>query len=417
MDRRDRHERIETGRVMNVLGVYISVPFCKAKCTFCNFASDAFAPGRMEGYTRRLCREIADSRAYAARLGTSLPRRIDSIYFGGGTPSLLEPAQIEAIFHQLRAEFEIEPDAEMTLECAPGQLSNGTLDQLLRQGLNRISFGIQSFVDRESAAVGRLHTREICLTEIERVRAAGIKEVNIDLIAGLPLQTEASWRYSVDQAISAGSKHVSIYMLEVDEESRLGREALAHGQRYHAGEMPTEDQIAAWYQIACDLLADGDVHQYEISNFAREGSRSRHNLKYWQCHPYLGFGLDAHSMLLTATGAVRMANPDNLDLYLAEPAASGLLPMRSSMPTFDVIGGDAAFEESLFLGLRLSEGLSLSTVRAKHGDALVRATLPALEELCEAGLLEIDAERIKLTGRGRLLSNEVFSRILISAPA
>lgn len=402
---------------MNALGVYISVPFCKAKCTFCNFASGVFAPGRMEGYTRRLCKEIADSRAYAASLGALLLERIDSIYFGGGTPSLLEPAQIKAIFEQLRSGFKIEPDAEITLECAPGQLSDGTLEELLRQGLNRISFGVQSFVDAESAAVGRLHTREVCLAEFERVRVAGLTDINIDLIAGLPLQTETSWRYTLGQAMATGSNHISVYMLEVDDDSRLGREVLAHGPRYHVGQLPSEDQSAAWYEIACGLLGKDGVHQYEISNFARSGYVSRHNLKYWKRQPYLGFGLDAHSMLLTATGAVRMANSDELDLYLAELAASCLLPIQMSVPVPDVIGREAAFEESLFLGLRLNEGVSLNKVRIEHGEALLRETLPAIEELCVAGLLQMDANSIRLTNRGRLLSNEVFSRILISTPA
>ena len=155
------------------LGVYISVPFCKAKCTFCNFASDAFAPGRMQRYVDRLCGEIVSARSSAAALGASLPERVDTVYFGGGTPSLLSAAHVRQIFAQLRGEFSLDDDAEITLECAPGQLSVETLDKLLRQGLNRVSLGVQSFVDRESAAIGRLHTERICLEEIGRLRACG----------------------------------------------------------------------------------------------------------------------------------------------------------------------------------------------------------------------------------------------------
>ena len=186
------------------LGVYISVPFCKAKCTFCNFASDAFAPGRMQRYVDRLCGEIASARSSAASLGALLPERVDTVYFGGGTPSLLSAAHVQQIFTVLRGEFDVADNAEITLECAPGQLSAETLDELLRQRLNRVSLGVQSFVDRESAAVGRLHTERICLEEIGRLRGAGVAEINLDLIAGLPHQTAASWVYSVEAAIAAG---------------------------------------------------------------------------------------------------------------------------------------------------------------------------------------------------------------------
>src|ERR1700730_8251768 len=164
------------------VGVYISVPFCKAKCTFCNFASGVFGVERMQQYVDRLCGEIRGTHAAAERIDASLPRAVDTIYFGGGTPSLLSAQQFEKIFQHLRGEFDIETDAEITLECAPGQLANATLDELLRQGMNRISFGVQSFVDRETTAVGRLHTRQQCDAELVRVRAAGISEVNLDLI-------------------------------------------------------------------------------------------------------------------------------------------------------------------------------------------------------------------------------------------
>ena len=199
-------------------GIYISVPFCKAKCTFCNFASGVFAADRMQHYVERVCEEIRNAGAAAERLGAELPRAVDTLYFGGGTPSLLSAEQFGLIFEHLRGEFELATDAEITLECAPGQLSDATLAELLRQGMNRISFGVQSFVDRETAAVGRLHTRQQCEEEIARVRAAGIHEINIDLIAGLPHQTAQSWTYSVEQAIASAAPHVSVYMLEVDDE-------------------------------------------------------------------------------------------------------------------------------------------------------------------------------------------------------
>jgi len=303
-------------------GIYISVPFCKAKCTFCNFASGVFAADRMQHYVSRVGVEIDAARVAAERIGARLARAVDTVYFGGGTPSLLSGSQFRLIFEKLRGEFDVTNDAEITLECAPGQLSDETLAELLRQGMNRISFGVQSFVDKESAAVGRLHTRLECEQEIARVRAAGVDEINIDLIAGLPHQTAESWSYSVEQAIACGVPHVSVYMLEVDEESRLGRELLEQGSRYGATAVPAEDDAADWYQQACAAFDAAGLQQYEISNFAREGHRSRHNLKYWLRQPYLGIGLDAHSMLMTDTGALRFANTSDLDEYLAAAAAA-----------------------------------------------------------------------------------------------
>jgi len=296
------------------------------------------------------------------------------------------------------------------------------LDELLRQGMNRISFGVQSFVDQESAAVGRLHTRLQCEAELARVRASGLKDINVDLIVGLPHQTEQSWRYSVEQAIACEAPHVSVYMLEVDEESRLGREMLEQGTRYSAGAVPTEDEAADWYSQACVLLDEAGVHQYEISNFARRGHRSRHNLKYWERQAYVGFGLDAHSMLHTNMGAVRFANTSDLDRYLGN--APAVTPFRLleadqevAAPEVDIVGSNEAFEESLFLGLRLVEGVDLNKLRSQFGNAMVKDAMPALLEVCDAGLLQMNADRVRLTPQGRLVSNEVFSRLLVPVAA
>jgi oxygen-independent coproporphyrinogen-3 oxidase len=409
------------------VGIYISVPFCKAKCTFCNFASGVFGAERMQHYVDHLCEEIRTSRAATQNIAASLPRTVlprvvDTIYFGGGTPSLLSAQQFRRIFQHLRGEFDLAHDAEITLECAPGQLSGETLDELLQQGMNRISFGVQSFVDRETAAVGRLHTRQQCEAELARVRTAGVHEINIDLIAGLPYQTAESWRYSVEQAIASGAPHISVYMLEVDDESRLGREMLEQGTRYGASSVPSEDDTADWYHQACTAFRAAGVQQYEISNFARPGHRSRHNLKYWQRQPYIGFGLDAHSMLLTGSGAVRFANTSDLDEYLGSDAPTPFRLLEPSSntataPELDVIGRDEAFEESLFLGLRLNEGVDLNHLRNQFGDELLDGAMPALREVRDAGLLELNSDRMRLTPHGRLISNEVFNRLLIPSAA
>jgi oxygen-independent coproporphyrinogen-3 oxidase len=373
----------------------------------------------MDAYVERLCDEIAEARRAAEDMGASLGRGADSVYFGGGTPSLLSGTQFRRIFASLREQFDIAGDAEMTLECAPGQLAAETLDELLRQGVNRVSLGVQSFVDREAQAVGRLHTRTICEEEIARLQSAGVNEIGIDLIAGLPHQTEESWKVSLEAALASGVTHVSVYMLEVDEESRLGREVLAGGARYGANRLPTEDEAAAWYELGCGMLAAGGVQQYEISNFALEGHASRHNLKYWRRQPYIGFGLDAHSMLPAGKDAVRFQNADDLDVYMNSKAEGpfAVLTKSARRPEPERVGRQAALEESLFLGLRLNEGVRLDGLREEFGGEMLASVMPGITEACEAGLLAMDGERIALTSHGRMASNEVFSRLLVPALA
>ncbi len=366
----------------------------------------------MEGYVERVCAEIGGLRGLVAGMGAKLagvelPGRVDSVYFGGGTPSLLGAEQMRRLFAALREEFAVTADAEVTLECAPGQLGEETLDEMLRQGMNRVSFGVQSFVDAEAKAVGRLHTREMCLGEIERMRTAGVGNINVDLIAGLPRQTPESWKESVEVALESGVPHVSVYMLEVDEDSRLGREMLASGARYGAGEVASEDEIAEWYGAGCEWLEAGGVKQYEISNFAREGPRSlsgwlgkdsygdsdfssqndtlkgvsdereyrsRHNMKYWRREPYVGFGLDAHSMLRSGAGGVRWANGDDLSRYEVQGSRfegkPALVQLRDE-PEVELVGTERAFEEAMFLGLRMNEGVELEALRAEFDEELM----------------------------------------------
>jgi oxygen-independent coproporphyrinogen-3 oxidase len=423
------------------VGVYISVPFCKAKCTYCNFASGVFGAERMDAYVDRVRGEIADVRGASARMDAELPQRVDTIFLGGGTPSLLSAEQMGRLFAAVRGEFEVVRDAEVTLECAPGQLGEATLDAMLRLGMNRVSFGVQSFVDAEARAVGRLHTREMCLGEIERMRAAGVREINVDLIVGLPGQTAESWRESVEVAIGAGVPHVSVYMLEVDEDSRLGREMLSAGNReegtgdrlrYGAGEAPSEDETAEWYEAACGWLDAAGIGQYEISNFAREGSASRHNVKYWRREPYVGFGLDAHSMLRAglrpAMEAVRWANTSDLEEYLkigSREQGTGNSKQLAVIQLPDIaladqqigpewIDAEKAFEETLFLGLRMSEGISLTHLRENFDGSLVDSAAEAMREMAQAGMVVFDGQRVMLTARGRMASNEVFGRLLLS---
>jgi len=308
------------------------------------------------------------------------------------------------VFVSIRQNFDLQPDAEITVECAPGTLSADKMEALVRCGVNRVSLGVQSFVDQEAASVGRLHKRDIVFDDIARLRAAGISNINVDLIAGLPHQTGESWNQSLDELIATDVPHASVYMLEVDEDSRLGRELIAGGQKYHAHHVPDEDLTADMYEIACERLNSAGIQQYEISNFARTGLESKHNLKYWTRQPYLGFGVDAHSMLRSENGAVRFSNPDALDLYIGGAGAES-----------SIVSQDLALQEEFFLGLRLNCGVNLAKLTARYGEATA-AFHNCISELVADGLLQNSDDFIRLTQRGRLLSNEVFQQF-ISLPA
>jgi putative oxygen-independent coproporphyrinogen III oxidase len=386
------------------LGLYISVPFCRTKCTYCNFASDVFSRAVFERYVDRVCADIHSTPEMAFRMGGLVENEIDSIYLGGGTPTVLDSHQLERLFVTVKQNFRLLPASEVTVECAPGTLTPGLVETLLERGVNRVSLGVQSFVDQEAASVGRLHKRITVLDDVARLRRAGIENINVDLIAGLPHQSTESWRVSVQSAIALGVPHVSVYMLEVDDESRLGRELIAGGTRYYAHFVPDEELTADFYESACEQLNSAGVAQYEISNFAREGFRSGHNLKYWTRQPYLGCGVDAHSMLPSANGGwetVRFSTRDSLEQYVAGAS------LRLTK-----ISRHGALEETFFLGLRLNEGVNLQLVRQRFGNDAVAALMSPITELHSIGLLDWQGDRIQLTSRGRLLSNEVFERFL-----
>ena len=417
------------------LGLYISVPFCRTKCSYCNFASGVFSRAIFARYVDRLCEDLGQAQITAAAQGGHFEPLADSVYLGGGTPTVLPAEDLQRLFSCLREQFAVAPDAEITVECAPGSLDERMLATLADCGVNRVSLGVQSMVDGEAAAVGRQHKRATVLDDIARLRAAGISNINLDLIAGLPHQTEASWGTSLDEVIATGVPHVSVYMLEVDEDSRLGRELIAGGTRYHAHFVPDEDAIADFYVEACRRLNVAGVVQYEISNFARPEAESRHNLKYWTRQPYLGFGVDAHSMLeapthayellgseMTPAGAtgekggsrpcavsqaevesVRFFTSDSLEEYLA---GAPLKPAPVSWAE--------AREEAFFLGLRLNRGVDLHAIALRFG--MPTEVEDTIAQFCAEGLLEREHSIVRLSERGRLLSNEVFQRFLAVVP-
>ena len=395
------------------LGLYISIPFCRSKCTYCNFASGVYPASEHARYVDSVIEDLAAAPAWAARMGVQLPRRVDTVYLGGGTPSLLAAELLARLFAAVRGEFDLEPDAEITVECAPGQLADQTLEALVATGVNRVSLGVQSFVDREAAATGRLHNRAVVLADVMRLRAARICNLNVDLIAGLPGQTFASWQESLkmmEGLADAGIPHASVYMLEVDQDSRLGREVMAHGARDPAALVPRDDDLAQMYTQAIERLDKAGLEQYEISNFCRTGKESRHNLRYWQRRPYLGLGLDASSMLAADEDhrVLRSTTTDDLKAYLesSEPVETTWLTRAQQ------------HEEAWFLGLRLNVGVEVAAVQREFGEAMVAPALKAVARLAENGLLSSDGKTVRLTAQGRLLSNDVFQEFLeLEAPA
>jgi len=387
------------------LGLYISIPFCRSKCTYCNFSSGVYPTGEHARYVDRLIEDLRSAGSGVKKIGTDLQRLVDTIYLGGGTPSLLAPELLYRLFAAIRAVFFLDHNVEITMECAPGQLPDATLAAMADCGVNRVSLGVQSFIDREAHESGRLHDRVAIETDLARLRGAGITNLNIDLIAGLAGQTFASWEDSLSALIDSGSPHASIYMLEVDEDSRLGRELLAGGVRYHASLVPHEDAIARMYERAIERLAEAGIAQYEISNFARLGFESRHNLRYWQRKPYLGLGLDASSMLRASTDVLRWTTTDDLRAYLEGAETSE--PERLSL--------DQQHEEAWFLGLRLNSGVDLAALESEFGRSRIGAALETANQLAADGLLDISNGRVRLTEHGRLLSNDVFQEFLADA--
>ena len=376
-------------------GVYISYPFCAQKCTYCNFASGVF-PREMEPkYIAALRAEIR---------AVEWPWTPETVYLGGGTPSQMDTEALASLLAEIPGGAIRRPGGaeaqryvrrggekwrEATMETAPGGLSRERILSWMKTGINRVSLGVQSFAQKELARTGRKHTAAVVAEEIALLRECGIESINVDLISGLPGQTAESWNASLDCIDRLGVPHVSVYMLEVDDDSRLGRELIALGSRYGANDVPPEDSIADFYEIAVERLAGMGIHRYEISNFARAGFESVHNLKYWKREPYLGFGADAHSF----DGAMRWSNPESVAGYI------------EGFPAPERTPADAR-SERFFLGLRLSDGIA-------GDDSMEAAPLASvIERFSRDGLLERVNGRLRLTPRGVMLSNEVFAEFL-----
>ncbi len=383
------------------LGIYIQVPFCQTKCTYCNFHTGVAARSLYTPYAHAVEREISDRALYAAsgwRPSTLASSTVDTIYLGGGTPSLLDPGDLARIINAVRGHFACAL-REVTLEADPETIRPENAAAWLASGVNRISLGAQSFQDNELIAAGRLHRQHDIGSAISILRTAGFSNVSVDLIAGLPHQTAQSWTNSLEQLLSLRPEHVSIYLLEVDEGSRLGSEVLAGGRRYGAAAIPPDDVMADCYEQACADLGAAGYDHYEISNWGLPGFASRHNLKYWRREPYLGFGAGAHSF----DGQRRWANAHDASAY-ATAIEAGHLAIEQCRE----VTRAEALEEEMFLGLRQLAGIDLARIERQYGVDL----RDRISNLRAQGLLECEGNLVRLAPARLTVSNEVFVALL-----
>ena len=376
---------------MNRAGVYIHVPFCRSRCSYCDFATGAYEGALAERYVRALAREIESFTRAEGRA------EVDTVYFGGGTPSLLSPAQVSFVLEAVRRRFGVDGRAEVTLEMNPGTVTPDGLRALRDAGVNRASFGAQTFDDRELKRLGRTHTAGDTRRTFDALRGAGFDNVSLDLIAGLPRQTLAAWARNLEEALRLRPEHLSLYLLEVHEGTPLAEQIRAG--RY---DEPDPDLAAEMYRLMVERTRAEGYEQYEISNFCVAGRESRHNLKYWTGAPYFGFGCSAHSFDGRRT---RWSNERDALAYVGLIEGEG-----AAVVTLDELDERAAGAEALFLGLRLlGRGVDLAAHRARYRRD-VRADYAAdLARFGEAGLLRFDGDVLRLTPEGALLSNEVFS--------
>ena len=373
---------------MTAAGLYVHIPFCSSRCSYCDFATGLFQSELAERYVRGLIAEIRTS-PYARP-------PVDTIYFGGGTPSLLAPSQLERILVSLYDSFPVEAGAEITLEINPGSATPERLQAFRTLGVNRASFGAQTFDDAELAKLGRSHNAADALRTFADLRDAGFANVSFDLIAGLPGQTLSGWQKNMKQALALAPEHLSFYLLEVHSGTPLAE----HIRRGIQPE-PDEDLAAVMYEWMIEQATAAGYEHYEISNLCRPGFHSRHNVKYWTAAPYYGFGCSAHSY----DGAMRRWSNHRDVLKYVEMIESGTSPVveEQQLSPIDVRA------EAVFLGMRLMHGVDLRRYRDSFGVDLRDEHADDLDRFCKAGLVEVDGDLVRLTRTGALLSNEVFA--------
>ena len=373
------------------IGLYVHVPFCAAICNYCNFNRGLFDAALKERYLDALIREIRDAGTGAAA---------NTIFFGGGTPSLLEPAEIAAIINACRSAFSVAGDAEVTLEANPETTTTERLAAFRAAGVNRLSFGVQSFDDAELTRLSRLHTASRAEVAVTEARQAGFDNISLDLMMWLPEQDVRTWLCSVERLVALGPEHASLYMLELYPNAPL-KEDMA---RAHWSQAPDED-VAEMYVEAMERLERAGYRQYEISNVARPGRESRHNLKYWQDGEWRGFGPGAHSTI----AGVRWKNVSSTTEYIDRVTAGAQLIVEERR-----LSEQERLEEALFTGLRLSQGIDLQSIQARYDTDVWIKYGRDLQPFADEGLLVYDGALLALTRRGMLLAHEIMT-VFISA--
>ena len=368
------------------LGVYIHIPFCSAICNYCNFNRGLYDEALKTRYVAALRQEIG-----AAPPG--LPA--DTVFFGGGTPSLLDPEDIAAILQEVRARFAVDRDAEITLETNPETVDRSKLERFRAAGVNRVSFGVQSFRDDELKRLGRIHSADRARAAVRDARAAGFDNVSLDLMMWLPGQSVAAWLGNVEALIEADPDHASLYLLELYPNAPLKEDMARAGWS-----LAPDDDAADMYLRAMSRLEAAGLEQYEISNVARRGRASRHNIKYWTDGEWLAFGCGAHS---TRAG-VRWKNVASTEDYIARVTSGG-------DPAVDhrVLSPAERLEEALFTGLRLRDGVDLDACAARYGVDVWARYGAALEPFVQEGWLVRDGRRLRLTRAGMLMANDVLA--------
>lgn len=388
---------------MQTLGIYVQVPFCQTKCTYCNFHTGVVSSDRFAPYTHAIQQELSSAPELHRSAGIVWPqsaeaRTVDTVYMGGGTPSLLNPELLTALLHSIHQSFESNWQ-EVTLEADPETVDPHKASQWSAAGINRISFGSQSFVDEELKAAGRMHRSADIFKALPILRNAGIASISFDLIAGLPKQTLDSWRHSLAETIALSPEHVSVYMMEIDESSRLGLEVINNGSRYSVRELPTEESMADFYELAQLELRSAGYEQYEISNWSKPGYASKHNLKYWRREPYIGFGAGAHSF----SGHQRWSN-----LHDAAAYVSAITSGKSAIEGLQSVTSQSALEEELFLGLRQLAGINLARIQRQYGVDLQQK----VDRLASTGMVEQQGDVLRLAPAKLNVSNEILVELL-----
>ena len=378
------------------LGLYIHVPFCSAICNYCTFNRGLFDHAQKTEYVAAVLEEIQNA-GPSMSLGAS-SARADTIFFGGGTPSLLEPDEIGAIVEACRRSFTLAADAEVTLEANPESVSAQRLAAFRAAGINRLSFGVQSFSDAELRRLSRLHSASRAREAFGMAREAGFDNLSLDLMMWLPQQTITEWLTTVDSLIELCPDHASLYLLEIYPNSPL-RDAMAKSKWAVA----PDDDAADMYLLAMERLDAAGYEQYEISNVSRPGRQSRHNLKYWTDGEWLGFGPGAHS----TRGGVRWRNVSATPDYIAAVQVGGQLIAERR-----ILSRQDGIEEALFTRLRLTEGIDKGLVRSRYDIDVWERYGAELQRFVEAGVLIYDGRRLKLNRAGMLLANEIMTVFL-----